>query len=338
MQRAEQSTLWITASEDGASATCVGVAPACNELRSGPNKSEREPTSARSTNYGSGHLIPAFHGTGRTFSLLPSHPLDAASRSMTPPWSRAWEAKFPGQRWFRRIKKGFNCVSCGTHRGGRASRASFTPKREPRPSPPRWGAGSREPSFGGVRRALVTRAPFANSRARPKLPHGTSCCGIFATLGEYFSPITLLGDFPVRMSQLEHVGGRAHGSRDDSIDCDSGVRCRFCAGPLGRQARPLRRCEIEEGTVSDFTSAPNQACCLVGHDAPLPVCVVASPRPPVLSPRRAGRSSSLGHDAPSQSALWRSPGPSIRQRRVGALTRSAPCMGTNRRQGCSDAH
>jgi hypothetical protein len=31
-------------------------------------------------------------------------------------------------------------------------------------------------------------------------------CGIFATLGEYFCPITLLGDFPVRMSQLEHVG------------------------------------------------------------------------------------------------------------------------------------
>ena len=89
MQRAEQSTLWITASEDGASATCVGVAPACKDLRSGPNKSEREPTSARSTDYGSGHLIPAFHGTGRTFSLLPSHPLDAASRSIDAPSSRA---------------------------------------------------------------------------------------------------------------------------------------------------------------------------------------------------------------------------------------------------------
>ena len=60
----------ITASEDGASAACVGVAPACKELRSGPNKSEREPTSARSTNYGSGHLSPAFHGTGHIFSSL----------------------------------------------------------------------------------------------------------------------------------------------------------------------------------------------------------------------------------------------------------------------------
>ena len=76
-----------------------------------------------------------------------------------------------------------------------------------------------------------------------------------------------LHDFPVRMSQLEHVGGRAHGCRDDSIDCDAGVRCRFCVGPLGRQARPLRRYEIEEGTVSDFASAPEPGV-LVGHDAP----------------------------------------------------------------------
>ena len=119
------------------------------------------------------------------------------------------------------------------------------------------------------------------------VPHGTSCCGIFATLGEYFCPITLLGDFPVRMSQLEHVGGRAHGCRDDSIDCDSGVRCRFFAGPLGHQARPFRRCEIEEGTVSDFTSAPEPGV-LVGHDAPEPVRHGKS-RPPVPQPRRSGR-------------------------------------------------
>jgi len=36
-------------------------------------------------------------------------------------------------------------------------------------------------------------------------------CGILVTLGKCFCPITLLGDFPVSMSQLEHVGGRAHG-------------------------------------------------------------------------------------------------------------------------------
>ena len=164
---------------------------------------------------------------------------------------------------------------------------------------------------------------FANSRTRPNLPHGTSCCGIFATLGEYFSPITLLGDFPVRMSQLEHVGERAHGSGDDSIDCDSGVRCRFCAGPLGRQARPLRRCEIEEGTVSDFTSAPNQACCLVGYDAPLSrVRRGKSPAAGFLSPGGRGVVVLLAMTRPANPRYGEVPGPSIRQRRVGALTRS----------------
>jgi hypothetical protein len=64
-------------------------------------------------------------------------------------------------------------------------------------------------------------------------------------------------------------GGVQHECRGDSIDCDSNVRCRFCAGPLGHQARPLRRCEIEEGTVSDFTSAPEPGVS-VGHDAPRP--------------------------------------------------------------------
>jgi hypothetical protein len=43
-------------------------APARKEFRNGSNRSEREPTSAHSTKYGSVHLIPAFRGTGRTFS------------------------------------------------------------------------------------------------------------------------------------------------------------------------------------------------------------------------------------------------------------------------------
>src|SRR5215467_8862952 len=107
MQRAEQSTLWITANEDGASATCVGVAPACKELRSGPNKSGREPTSARSTNYGSGHLIPAFHGTGRTFSLLPSHPLDAASGSIDAPLVSCLRGKVPRPKMVSSNQKRF---------------------------------------------------------------------------------------------------------------------------------------------------------------------------------------------------------------------------------------
>src|SRR5262249_46941702 len=161
LERAEQSTLWITASEDGASATCVGVAPACKELRSGPNKSEREPTSARSTNYGSGHLIPAFHGTGRTFSLLPSHPLDAGSRSIDAPLVSCLRGKVPRPKIVSSNQKRFQlCFVRNSPRGTSEPRV-FHPKREPRRSPPRWGAGSREPSFGGVRRA--TRRDHARS-------------------------------------------------------------------------------------------------------------------------------------------------------------------------------
>src|SRR6266545_4143495 len=37
------------------------IAPARKELRNGSNKSEREPTSGRSTDYGSGHPVQAFH-------------------------------------------------------------------------------------------------------------------------------------------------------------------------------------------------------------------------------------------------------------------------------------
>jgi hypothetical protein len=46
----------------------VGVAPAHEELRNGSNKSESEPTSGHSTNYGSAHLVPASPDIGRTFS------------------------------------------------------------------------------------------------------------------------------------------------------------------------------------------------------------------------------------------------------------------------------
>jgi hypothetical protein len=166
LERAEQSTLWITASEDGASATCVGVAPACKELRSGPNKSEREPTSARSTNYGSGHLIPAFHGTGRTFSLLPSHPLDAASRSIDAPLVSCLRGKVPRPKMVSSNQKRFQlCFVRNSPRRTSEPRV-FHPKREPRPSPPRWGAGSREPSFGGVRRAFVTRSSVSQIHGR----------------------------------------------------------------------------------------------------------------------------------------------------------------------------
>jgi hypothetical protein len=48
----------------------VRVAPARDEPRSGSNNSERGPTSGRSTNYASGHLIRVFRDIGRIFSLL----------------------------------------------------------------------------------------------------------------------------------------------------------------------------------------------------------------------------------------------------------------------------
>jgi len=96
----------------------VGVAPARKELRSGPNKSEREPTSARSTNYGSGHLIPAFHGTGRTFSLLPSHPLDAASCSIDAPLVSCLRGKVPRPKMVSSNQKKFQlCFVRNSPRG-----------------------------------------------------------------------------------------------------------------------------------------------------------------------------------------------------------------------------
>src|SRR5436190_20033348 len=79
-------------------------------------------------------------------------------------------------------------LTAGDERAARLSPKTRTPPESA------LGGGSREPSFGGVRRAFVTRAPFRKFTDAAKPPHGTSCCGIFATLGEYFSPITLLGD------------------------------------------------------------------------------------------------------------------------------------------------
>src|SRR5262245_10620391 len=46
-------------------------------LRNELNKTEHEPTNDRSIYYGSGYLIPAFHGIERTFSCLLSLRFDA---------------------------------------------------------------------------------------------------------------------------------------------------------------------------------------------------------------------------------------------------------------------
>jgi hypothetical protein len=48
----------------------LAFASSHDQPRSGPNNSERESTSGRSTNYGSGHLIRVFRDIGRIFSLL----------------------------------------------------------------------------------------------------------------------------------------------------------------------------------------------------------------------------------------------------------------------------
>jgi hypothetical protein len=99
----------------------VRVAPARVEPRTGSNNSERDSTSGRSTNYGSGHLIRVFRDIGRIFSLpfLLAHPSPIGAPAEGKVQKRKRNMVSP------RAKNGFNCVSCGTHRGGRAGRASF---------------------------------------------------------------------------------------------------------------------------------------------------------------------------------------------------------------------
>jgi hypothetical protein len=90
----------------------VRVAPAHDEPRSGPNKSERESTSGRSTKYASAHLIRAFRNIGRISSLL--FLLSHLSPVGHPPRPRVQKRKT--QYGFVEGQNGFNCVSCGTHR------------------------------------------------------------------------------------------------------------------------------------------------------------------------------------------------------------------------------
>jgi hypothetical protein len=89
-------------------------------------------------------------------------------------------------------------------------------------------------------------------------------CGLFATLGECFCPTTLLGDFPVRMSQYEYVGGVRMG-----VECESGVRCRLCAGPLGHQAKPFDAAKSKNEQSVTSPARRTRHVGLVGHDASL---------------------------------------------------------------------
>ena len=79
-------------------------APARKELRNGSNKSEREPTSGRSTNYGSGYLIPVFRDIGRIFSLLflLSHPSPIGDPAEREGSKAETEYGFvEGKKWFQ---------------------------------------------------------------------------------------------------------------------------------------------------------------------------------------------------------------------------------------------
>src|SRR5262249_17498906 len=58
-------------------------------------------------------------------------------------------------------------------------------------------------------------------------------------------PVMLRGGFSFRIVTTR-TRGRAHGRRDDSIDCDSDIRGRLRAIPMGYEARPLQDQQVEE--------------------------------------------------------------------------------------------
>jgi hypothetical protein len=137
---------WIRSADCGGPGECASdvrsrrIAPARKELRNGSSKSERESTSGRSTNYGSGHLIRVFRDIGRIFSLLIllGHPSPVGHPAVRE------RSKARTEFGFVQGKNGFNCVSCGTHRRWTSLATCHSPKREPRPKGAK--AGSREPS------------------------------------------------------------------------------------------------------------------------------------------------------------------------------------------------
>jgi hypothetical protein len=82
----------------------VRVAPARDEPRTGSNNSERESTSGRSTNYGSGHLIRVFRDIGRIFSLpfLLAHPSPIGAPAESEGSKTETEYGFvQGKKWFQ---------------------------------------------------------------------------------------------------------------------------------------------------------------------------------------------------------------------------------------------
>ena len=130
----------------------VRVGPAHGEPRSGSNNSEREPTSVRSTNYGSEHLIRVFPDIGRIFSLLflLSHP-----STIGHPLRRRVQTR-KRNMVSSKAKNGFNRVSCGTRRPGAQERFNSPARR--RTARPWPTSRCRPRSFG--------RSPPASRAAR----------------------------------------------------------------------------------------------------------------------------------------------------------------------------
>jgi hypothetical protein len=119
------SALRTAASEEGVYQRYLAFASLqLIEPGSGSNNSERESTSGRSTNYGSGDLNRVFRDIGRIFSLLflLTHPS---------PVGQPLRGRGSRNMVSSKAKNGFNCVSSGTHRGGRACGMSFAKTRTP---------------------------------------------------------------------------------------------------------------------------------------------------------------------------------------------------------------
>ena len=74
---------------------------------------------------------------------------------------------------------------------------------------------------------------------------------------QMFSPDHITGRFSCSDVAIRTRGGVRMGRRDNSIDCDSGLRGRFCAGPLGHEATPFRRRKVEDETV--IATSPTRA-------------------------------------------------------------------------------
>ena len=121
----------------------LAFASSHDQPRSGPNNSERESTSGRSTNYGSGRLIQVFRDIGRIFSLLflLSHPVAHWSPDKREGSKAQTQYGFvEGKKWFQ------SCFVWNSPTVDEPDGVSFAKNENPAQRVGR--AGPREPSFG----------------------------------------------------------------------------------------------------------------------------------------------------------------------------------------------